>query len=140
MIKSEEDQALLILSPSGETFSVEFTCSLSRAESQNPGSQCLDGQHDGAGSQTQACSLIFNSTDDCTKMQSRVRERLDNTGVITPAPEKVIFYLNDCLYLKPDSVITMFFLSNLHRCCGPPQWCSITLAVLSLPHGLTLCL
>ncbi|XP_004072750.1 uncharacterized protein C5orf34 homolog [Oryzias latipes] len=86
-IKSEEDRAALILSPSGETFSVEFTCSLSRDESQRPGLQCLDGTD----SQTQACSLIFNSVEDCTKMlsQSRVSAKSDKTGKVTPAPEKM---------------------------------------------------
>lgn len=94
-IKSEEDRAALILSPSGETFSVEFTCSLSRDESQRPGLQCLDGTD----SQTQACSLIFNSVEDCTKMlsQSRVSAKSDKTGKVTPAPEKVMLFLKRLL-------------------------------------------
>uniref|UniRef100_H2MC98 Uncharacterized protein n=1 Tax=Oryzias latipes TaxID=8090 RepID=H2MC98_ORYLA len=56
-IKSEEDRAALILSPSGETFSVEFTCSLSRDESQRPGLQCLDGTD----SQTQCDYCVLSS-------------------------------------------------------------------------------
>ncbi|XP_026198343.1 uncharacterized protein C5orf34 homolog isoform X2 [Anabas testudineus] len=41
IIRSQEGQAVLVLSPSGEEFSTEFTCSLSQTQSQHHSMQCF---------------------------------------------------------------------------------------------------
>nr|XP_020446084.1 uncharacterized protein C5orf34 homolog [Monopterus albus] len=46
IIRSEEGQATLVLSPSGEEFSVEFTCSLSPTQSQHHTMQCFSREPD----------------------------------------------------------------------------------------------
>ncbi|XP_022076516.2 uncharacterized protein C5orf34 homolog [Acanthochromis polyacanthus] len=60
MVRSEDGQAALVLSPSGEEFTVEFTCSLSHNQPHNM--QCLG--RDADSSQQQGSSLICDSISD----------------------------------------------------------------------------
>ncbi|KAM4576494.1 uncharacterized protein C5orf34 homolog isoform 2-T2 [Odontesthes bonariensis] len=58
IVRSEDERAMLALSPSGEDFCVEFTCSLSRPQNQHRGTQCLSRHPDGSpGSQLQVSKM-----------------------------------------------------------------------------------
>ncbi|CAK6950302.1 uncharacterized protein C5orf34 homolog [Scomber scombrus] len=88
VIRSEEGRAALMLSPSGEEFSVEFTCSLSQTHRQQHSMQQLSGDH--------VSSLTFQG-DDETKEENRRDQSLKSRcspGIIThsaaqPKPEEM---------------------------------------------------
>ncbi|XP_040011558.1 uncharacterized protein C5orf34 homolog [Xiphias gladius] len=68
IVRSEEGRAVLTLSPSGEEFSVEFTCSLSQTQNQHHSGQCVSRDPDGGpGSLQQVSNLICQTTNNKSK-------------------------------------------------------------------------
>nr|XP_046242811.1 uncharacterized protein C5orf34 homolog [Scatophagus argus] len=68
IVRSEDERAALMLSPSGEEFSVEFPCSLSRTQKQHPSMRCFSRDSEGSpASQQQVSNLTCRTTDDETK-------------------------------------------------------------------------
>ncbi len=160
VIRLEEGRAVLMLSPSGEEFSVEFTCSLSGSQNQHPSMQGSGRDSDSCpDSQQQEHDLICQNTDDDTEEvhqrgESRrfesVRSRSCSPLIISTGQPKVRILNNISLLIS--QLFSMFylpttffnilppfsFLSSQRGCTNPPQWSSITPAALLPPCGATL--
>ena len=67
-ISSEDGQVVLTLSPSGEEFSVEFTCSLSNHQTQHHSMEAFNEDSvGGPGGQQQVSNLVSQTEGDKTK-------------------------------------------------------------------------
>ncbi|KAM6931411.1 uncharacterized protein C5orf34 homolog [Xenentodon cancila] len=95
IVKSEDGRATLVLSPSGEEFSVEFMCSLSQPQNHHLRTQCLSNDPDGSPENQQRVS-----TRTCG---SRRKELL--------------------LSSQPEQMYQSTTVIQLHSCCAvAPTW------------------
>ncbi|XP_047448103.1 uncharacterized protein C5orf34 homolog [Mugil cephalus] len=121
VVRSEEGQATLVLSPSGEEFTVEFTCALSHTHSQHrseplsrrdPGG-CQDGQQQG---NDPICGSTGDLTRDChqgrgSRKKETTRSRSCSPGIISAAE------------LKPEQMYQSTTVIQHHSCCAvAPMW------------------
>lgn len=118
IIRSEEGRAALMLSPSGEEFSVEFLCHLSQPRG-------VEGFRS-AGRQHEATPI--KTKEDCEGLRF-------GSPKITRASEPKVR-----VKAAPSCFLTLthahLSVSSSQNCCvNPPQWCSITPAEALTPSG-----
>lgn len=103
IIRSDEGRAVLVLSPSGEEFSVEFTCSLSQTPNQHRGMKCFSRDPAETGSQKEISNPIFQTASDETKethqgrrnrRNETIRTRSSSPQINNAARSKVMFPRN----------------------------------------------
>ncbi|KAM9391504.1 uncharacterized protein C5orf34 homolog [Pholidichthys leucotaenia] len=130
LVRSKDGRAVLTLSPSGEEFSVDFTCSLSRNQNQFCSMQYfskdVDGSHE---REQQVNSLVCNSTSDQIKAQHQGREsrRKVETRSRSCSPQII-----SILQTKPEQMYQSTTVVQHHSCCAvAPIWSY----PLSLAHG-----
>ncbi|XP_042277528.1 uncharacterized protein C5orf34 homolog [Thunnus maccoyii] len=119
VVRSEEGRAALMLSPSGEEFSVEFTCSLSQTHNQQRSVQHLNRDPDDSPvSQLQqhVSSLTFQGNDETKEGNRRnqpIRSRSCSSGIITHSAAQP----------KPEEIYQSTTVVQHHSCCAiPPTW------------------
>ena len=143
IVRSEEGRAALMLSPSGEEFSVEFTCSLSRTQNRHDSTQGFRRDSDSSPG-----NLICQTTNEETKevhqgRRSRrnesVRSRSSSPRISSTAQPKVIIpntffctyvialirYLNSLPFpWQPEETFQSTAVVQHHSCCTvAPVWC-----------------
>ncbi|XP_071338514.1 uncharacterized protein C5orf34 homolog [Trachinotus anak] len=121
IIRSEEGRAALMLSPSGEDFSVEFTCSLSRTQNQHHSMQCFSRDPDGRpGSQQQVNNLICQTTNNETEGVHQGRERR-NESIRSRSCSPCIESTSEP---KPGKMYQSTTVVQHHSCFAyAPMWC-----------------
>ncbi|XP_051278661.1 uncharacterized protein C5orf34 homolog isoform X2 [Dicentrarchus labrax] len=122
LIRSEEGRAVLMLSPSGEEFSVEFTCSLSRTLNQRHSLQGLSRDSDS--------NLICQTTNEETKEvhQGRGSRRNESVRSRSCSPR-----ITSAAQSKPEEMYQSTAVVQHHSCCAvAPFW----RYPLSLAHHL----
>ncbi|XP_061585905.1 uncharacterized protein C5orf34 homolog [Cololabis saira] len=108
VVRSEDGRALLMLSPSGEEFSVEFICSLSQSQNQHHSMQCLSNDPDGS-PENQKQHLDGQVKDVHHWGGSR---RKESTRSTQSAPQE-----------KPEQMYQSTIVNQLHSCCAvAPTW------------------
>ncbi|XP_035514599.1 uncharacterized protein C5orf34 homolog [Morone saxatilis] len=122
LIRSEEGRAVLTLSPSGEEFSVEFTCSLSRTPNQHHSLQGFSRDSDS--------NLICQTTNEETKEvhQGRGSRRNESVRSRSCSPR-----ITSAAQSKPEDMYQSTAVVQHHSCCAvAPFW----RYPLSLAHHL----
>ncbi|XP_041855703.1 uncharacterized protein C5orf34 homolog [Melanotaenia boesemani] len=111
--RSEEGQAMLTLSPSGEEFSVEFTCSLSRPQKQHHSIQCFSRDPDGSsGSHPQTSDLISEDNETKVVHQGRGPTRSQSCSRMINAAQH-----------KPEQMYQSTTVVQHQSCCSvAPTW------------------
>lgn len=152
IVRSEEGQAALMLLPSGEEFSVEFTCSLSSSPNQLHSTEAFSKDPGGSpGAQQHASSQICQSADEDTneayqgsrQRRNEFRRSRSSSPQTTCTSRPKVGLLSDISVLTSHLWLNIFVLLSFpsqSRCTSPPQWFSITLALLSPPSGAILSL
>uniref|UniRef100_UPI0037E921D4 uncharacterized protein C5orf34 homolog n=1 Tax=Semicossyphus pulcher TaxID=241346 RepID=UPI0037E921D4 len=126
IVRSEEGRAVLMLAPSGEEFSVEFTCSLSQTQNQHKQGFRRDASF---GSQ-QVSHLICQSSNAETKEvhQGRGSRRNDSVRSRSCSPR-----ITSTAQPKPEDMYQSTAVVQHHSCSAlDPVWCY----PLSLAHHL----
>lgn len=82
VIRSEEGRAVLVLSPSGEEFSIKFTCGLSQTQDQRHSVQCFSTDPVETGRRQKVSSPICQTTCDETKKAYEGRRSRKNETII----------------------------------------------------------
>uniref|UniRef100_A0A3P8SVB5 Uncharacterized protein n=1 Tax=Amphiprion percula TaxID=161767 RepID=A0A3P8SVB5_AMPPE len=114
IIRSEDGQAVLVLSPSGEEFTVEFTCSLSQNQPHNM--QCLGRDTDS--SQQQGSSLICDSASDHAEEVNQGRRSRRKELSQSRSPQMVSIPQS-----KPEQIYQSTTVVQHHSCCAvAPMW------------------
>ncbi|XP_042344584.1 uncharacterized protein C5orf34 homolog [Plectropomus leopardus] len=126
IIRSEEGRAELMLSPSGEQFTVEFTCSLSQTQNQRRSMQAVSRDSE---SQQQQQVMICQTTNNETKeFQGRGSRRTESTRARSCSPRLI-----STTQPKPEEMHQSTTVVQHHSCCAvDPIWCY----PLSLAHHL----
>lgn len=152
IVRSEEGRAALTLSPSGEEFSVEFTCSLSSSPNQLHSMEAFSEAPGGSpGGQQHASSQICQSADEQTneahqgsrQRRNESRRSRSSSPQITCASQPKVGLLGDIFVLISQLWLNIFVLPSFPSqsgCTNPPRWSSITLALLCPPSGAILSL
>ncbi|XP_026177484.1 uncharacterized protein C5orf34 homolog [Mastacembelus armatus] len=125
IIRSEEGRAVLLLSPSGEEFSVEFTCSLSQSPNQHHNMQDFSRGSDNSPDSQQTVSKV--SDQDCQSKNGQtkgvhqgrrssrsetIRSRSCSPRIISTTP------------LKPEEMYQSTTVIQHHSCyVVAPMWC-----------------
>ncbi|XP_070761046.1 uncharacterized protein C5orf34 homolog [Enoplosus armatus] len=121
-IRSQGGRAALMLSPSGEEFSVEFTCSLSQTQNQHHSMQGFRRDSDSSpGSQQQVSNLICQTTNDETKVvhQGRGSRRDESIRSRSCSPR-----ITSTAQPKPEDMYQSTTVVQHHSCCAvDPIWC-----------------
>ncbi|KAI3371886.1 hypothetical protein L3Q82_006762 [Scortum barcoo] len=121
-IKSEEGRAVLMLSPSGEEFSVEFMCSLSQTSNQHHSSQALsrDSGSSPASQQQQQVSNLICQTDETKEVhQGRGSRRNESIRSRSCSPR-----ITSASQPKPEKMYQATTVIQHHSCCAvDPIWC-----------------
>ncbi|XP_037632525.1 uncharacterized protein C5orf34 homolog [Sebastes umbrosus] len=124
IIGSEGGRAALTLSPSGEEFSVEFTCSLSRTQNQRRSMQGFSGDPDSSPGSQQICQTTSDEIDHQGRGSRRnesIRSRSCSPRIIGTAQP------------QPEEMYQSTTVVQHHSCCAvAPIWCY----PLSLAHHL----
>ncbi|XP_008300257.1 uncharacterized protein C5orf34 homolog [Stegastes partitus] len=112
IVRSEEGRAALVLSPSGEEFSVEFTCSLSR--NQHHDMQRLNRD----GGEQQASNRICDSTSDRTEEVHQGGRSGRKNLTRSRSPQMV-----STAQPKPEQIYQSTTVVQHHSCCAvDPVW------------------
>ncbi|KAM3611395.1 uncharacterized protein V6R79_017830 [Siganus canaliculatus] len=124
IISSEEGQAVLTLSPSGEEFFIEFTCSLSRTQNQHHSiqdhSRDLDSSPDSQQS-LQAGKLICQNSKDETKAAHQGR---GDGGKESSRSRSCSPRITSSTQPKPEGMYQSTTVVQHHSCCAvAPIWC-----------------
>ncbi|KAM9360632.1 uncharacterized protein C5orf34 homolog [Symphorus nematophorus] len=110
IVRSEEGRAALTLSPSGEEFSVEFTCSLSQTQSQYPSVQGVSRDSD---------SQICHSTNDESKELHQGRGGRRNEAVRSTSCS----LRTSTAHTKSEGLCKSTTVVQHHSCCSvAPVW------------------
>ncbi|XP_039874922.1 uncharacterized protein C5orf34 homolog isoform X1 [Simochromis diagramma] len=119
IVRSEEGHAVLVLSSSGEEFTVEFMCSLSSARNQHRSVQQVS-RDDSYGRQEQASSPIPDNTSDHTEV---VRHGRRNMRTMLTRPRSCSPQMISDGHQKPEQVYQSTTVVQHHSCCAvAPKW------------------
>lgn len=145
IIRSEEGRAVLMLSPSGEEFSVEFICNLSQCQKRLHSVKTFGCKPEGSsGGQRHESKHISEAVNDKTKEVhqgdgSRTsgcqRSRSRSPPIAGASHPKVRIKVILCSYDSCDQKCFFPAFFSQKRCISPPQWCSITPVEASTPSG-----
>lgn len=127
IVRSEEGRATLLLSPSGEDFSVEFTCSLSQTQSQRHGVHGVSTDHVEAGRKQRGNDTCHERKDETCRPRS-CSPRFNNTAdsKVMEGPTSITALISCFLMF-----FIWYFISHSQKTCTSPPWSSsITPAVL----------
>ncbi|XP_044053108.1 uncharacterized protein C5orf34 homolog [Siniperca chuatsi] len=122
-IRSEEGRAALMLSPSGEEFSVKFTCSLSQTQNQHRGMDGFrrDSDSSPGSQQEQVSNLICQTTNDETKEVHQGRGSRRNESIRSRSCSPRITSTTEP---KPEEMYQSTAVVQHHSCCAvAPIWC-----------------
>lgn len=118
IIRSQEGQAVLVLSPSGEEFSTEFTCSLSQTQSQHHSMQCFSRGPAETDSQQKvsspSCQTAGDDTEEAhqggrSRRNETVRSRSCSPQINNAAQSKVMFHSESPLVIWKEKVLYILF-------------------------------
>ncbi|KAM8760243.1 uncharacterized protein C5orf34 homolog isoform 1-T2 [Acanthopagrus schlegelii] len=116
IVRSEEGRAALMLSPSGEEFSVEFTCSLSRTQNRHDSTQGFRRDSDSSPG-----NLICQTTNEETKEVHQGRRSRRNESVRSRSSSPRI---SSTAQPKPEETFQSTAVVQHHSCCTvAPVWC-----------------
>ncbi|KAL3976099.1 hypothetical protein ACER0C_021985 [Sarotherodon galilaeus] len=119
IVRSEEGRAALVLSPSGEEFTVEFMCSLSSARNQHRSMQQMS-KDDSYDRQEQASSPVPDNTSDHTEV---VRHGRRNMRTMLTRPRSCSPQMISDGHQKPEQVYQSTTVVQHHSCCAvAPIW------------------
>ncbi|KAK9522488.1 hypothetical protein VZT92_018948 [Zoarces viviparus] len=128
IIGSEGGRAVLMLSPSGEEFSVEFTCSLSQNQNQRRMVQGVSRDFDSSsGVRQQGSNLICHTTDGENQEVHQGRGSTRNESI---RPRSCSPRITSTAQPKPEKMYQSTTVVQHHSCCAvAPIWCyPLTLA------------
>ncbi|KAM7018142.1 uncharacterized protein C5orf34 homolog isoform 1-T1 [Tautogolabrus adspersus] len=115
-VRSEEGRAVLMLSPSGEEFSVEYTCNLSQNKNQHPSTEGIQGSQ-----QQHESNLICQSSYDETKdiNEGRGSRRNESVRSTSCSPQ-----ISSTALPKPEEMFQSTTVVQHHSCSDvDPIWC-----------------
>ncbi|XP_063345732.1 uncharacterized protein C5orf34 homolog isoform X2 [Pelmatolapia mariae] len=119
IVRSEEGRAVLVLSPSGEEFTVELMCSLSSARNQHRSVQQVS-KDDSYGRQEQASSPVPDNTSDHTEV---VRHGRRSMRTMLTRPRSCSPQMISDGHQKPEQVYQSTTVVQHHSCCAvAPKW------------------
>ncbi|XP_040928440.1 uncharacterized protein C5orf34 homolog isoform X2 [Betta splendens] len=127
IVRSEDGRTVLVLSPSGEDFTIEFTCSLSQIQNHH---QCVGTDHVEAGSRQKGSNAINQTS--CDETQKTYRGRKNETI----RPRSCSPQFNTTAQSTPEDMYQSTKVIQHHSCCAVPYMWSYPLS-LALHHWTT---